>query len=136
NLVEGYEHIGLGNSVGDNWALTTGFRPARNWTLEAAVTRFNALNDIEVLHRAVQVGWIDSTRHIDKPGYTVVDLFGQWRPFRNERIVAGVAVYNLFDKHYRAHASVGDYGAVPGWEGVAGVMEPGRNVRLTLSTSF
>lgn len=136
NLVEGYEHIGLGNSVGDNWGLTTGFRPARNWTLEAAVTRFNALNDIEVLHRAVQVGWIDSTRHIDKPGYTVVDLFGQWRPFRNERIVAGVAVYNLFDKHYRAHASVGDYGAVPGWEGVAGVMEPGRNVRLTLSTSF
>lgn len=136
NLVEGYEHIGLGNSSGDNWNLTAGFHPASRWTLEAAVTRFNSLDNIGVLHRAVEVGWIDETQFVDKPGYTVVDLFGQWRPFRNQSIVVGAAVYNLFDRRYRAHASVADYSHVPDWEGVAGVMEPGRNLRLTLSTSF
>lgn len=134
--VEGYEHIGLGNSTGDNWSLALGFRPTPALTLEAAVTRFNALNDIEVLQRAVEIGWIDATQFVDKPGYTVVDLFSQWRPFRHQGVALGVAVYNLFNKDYRAHASVADYNAIPDWEGVAGVREPGRNLRMTVSMSF
>lgn len=136
NMVEGYEHIGLGNSVGDNWNLTLGYRPLPQLTLETSLTRFESLNDIEVLHRAVEVGWIDSTRYVDKPGYTVVDLFGQWRPFGNQRIVLGAALYNVFDKRYRAHSSVADYNAIPDWEGIAGVLEPGRNLRLTASIAF
>src|SRR5690606_11471498 len=113
NRVEGYEHIGLGNSVGDNWNLTFGYRPMAALTLEASLTRQESLNDIEVLHRAVQLEWIDSTQFIDKPGYTVVDLFARWQPFRNPRISVGAAVYNLFDRRYRSHASVADYNAIP-----------------------
>lgn len=135
-LVEGYEQIGLGNSVGDNWNLTFGYRPRSTLSLEASLTRFEALNDIEVLHRGVEVGWIDSTQRVDKPAYTVVDLFGQWQPFDNQGISLGAAVYNLFDKSYRAHSSVADYSAIEGWEGVAGVREPGRNFRLSLSMRF
>jgi hemoglobin/transferrin/lactoferrin receptor protein len=122
--------------VGDNGSLTLAYKPTRAMTLEASLTRFNALNDIEVLQRAVEVGWIDSTQFVDKPGYTVVDLFGQWRPFGDDKLALGIAVYNLFDTSYRAHASVADYNDIPDWEGVAGVMEPGRNLRLTVSTSF
>jgi hemoglobin/transferrin/lactoferrin receptor protein len=46
------------------------------------------------------------------------------------------AVYNLFDKQYRAHASVGDYSGIPGYEIVAGLPEPGRNIRLTAAFRF
>ncbi len=135
-LIEGYEQIGLGNSVGDNWNLTFGYRPLPRLTMEASLTRFESLNDIEVLHRAVEVGWIDGTRTVSKPAHTVVDLFAQWQPFDNRRIGIGAAVYNLFDRQYRAHASVADYRAIEGWEDIAGVAEPGRNVRLTVSLAF
>lgn len=136
NLIEGYEQIGLGNSVGDNWNLTFGYRPMSRLTMEASLTRFESLNDIEVLHRAVEVGWIDGTRMVSKPAHTVVDLFAQWQPFDNRRIGVGAAVYNLFDRHYRAHASVADYRAIEGWEDIAGVAEPGRNFRVNVSLAF
>ncbi len=135
-LVEGYEQIGLGNSVGDNWNLTFGYRPRSTLSLEASLTRYEALNDIEVLHRGVEIGWIDSTQRVDKPAFTVVDLFGQWQPFARQGFTIGAAVYNLFDKSYRAHASVADYSAIEGWEGVAGLREPGRNFRLSVTMRF
>jgi hemoglobin/transferrin/lactoferrin receptor protein len=136
DTVEGYEHIGLGNSVGDSWALSMGYEVAANFRLEAAVTRFADLNNIEVLQRGVQVGWIGETQFVDKPGFTVVDLFADWQPFSDDRFTLSAAVYNLFDKHYRAHSSVADYNHIPDWEGVAGVYEPGRNIRLTATFAF
>jgi len=135
-LIEGYEHIGLGNSVGDNWNVTFGYQPTPAIGIEASVTRFNDLNDIEVLQRNVEVGWIDSTRFVDKPGYTVVDIFGRVQPFGDDRLTLLAGVYNLFDKRYRAHASVADYTAIPDYEGVVGVREPGRDIRLTASVRF
>lgn len=135
-MIEGYEHIGLGNSVGDNWSVTAGYRPSDSLSFEASVTHFNALNDIEVLQRNVEIGWIDGTRFVDKPGYTAVDLFGSWKPFRDDRLTLLAGVYNLFDKRYRAHASVADYSAIPDYEGVVGVREPGRDIRLTAAVRF
>jgi hemoglobin/transferrin/lactoferrin receptor protein len=100
------------------------------------VTHYDALNDIEVLQRAVAIGWIDATQRVDKPGYTLVDLFATWKGVADERMTLGLAIYNLFDERYRAQASVADYSHIPGWEGIAGVYEAGRNVRLTASFSF
>ena len=40
---------------------------------------------------------------------------------------------NLFDAQYRDHASVADYNAIAGWEGVAGLSEAGRDIRLSVS---
>ena len=136
DLIEGYEHIGLGNSVGNNWALTLGYRPTSAWSIETSVTRFDDLDDIEVLQRAVAIGWIGETQRVDKPGYTVVDLFGNWKPFGSERTNVALGIYNLFDERYRAHASVADYNHIPDWEGIAGVYEPGRNIRLTAAFRF
>lgn len=134
--VEGYEHIGLGTSVGDNWNVTLGYQPSDNLGFEASLTRFHDLNDIEVLQRNVAIGWIDRTQFVDKPGYTVVDLFGRWRPFGDERLTLLAGVYNLFDQRYRAHASVADYSTIPGYEGVVGIREPGRDFRLTAAVRF
>lgn len=135
-LIEGYEQIALGNSVGDNWAVTAAFDPSSSLSLRATVTRYEDLNDIEVLFREQQLGFIPTTQFIDKPGYTVVDLFGSWRPFGTDTVELQAAVYNLFDKQYRAHASVGDYSSIPGYGIVQGLPEPGRNIRLGVSFRY
>lgn len=136
DMIEGYEHIGLGNSVGDNWSVTAGYAPTPDLGFEVAVTRFDTLKDIEVLQRGVSIGWIDETQYVSKPGYTVVDLFARWQPLGDDSLTLTAGVYNLFDKLYRAHASVADYNAIPGWEGVAGVYEPGRDIRLSVAVRY
>lgn len=138
NRIEGYEQIALGNSMGDNWAIGAGFDPSPVLGFHATVTTYQDLNDIEVLLREAELGFIDGNRLIDKPGYSVVDLFARWQPFDTDRLELQAAVYNLFDKQYRAHASVGDYAQIgePDYAIVQGLPEPGRNVRLTAALRF
>ncbi len=131
--IEGYEENGLGTSVGDNWNLSAGYIPMEGVTLQASVTTYEDLNDIETLFRAVDIGWIDETQFVDKPGYSIVDLFATWEVGDFE---LSAAVYNLFDEDYLAHASVADYSDIPGWGIVAGVPEPGRDVRLSVAFNF
>ncbi|MBJ7418101.1 MAG: TonB-dependent receptor, partial [Niveispirillum sp.] len=76
------------------------------------------------------------TQYVSKPGYTVVDLFARWQPLADDSLTLTAGVYNLFDKLYRAHASVADYNAIAGWEGVAGVYEPGRDIRLSVAVRY
>jgi hemoglobin/transferrin/lactoferrin receptor protein len=136
DTIEGYEHIGLGNSVGDNWNLTAGYEPSSKLRFETSLTRYADLNNIEVLQRGVAIGWIGKTQYVDKPGYTVVDVVGSWKPFGDDRVTLLAGVYNLFDTRYRAHSSVADYNHIPGWEGIAGVYEPGRDIRLTAAFRY
>lgn len=86
DTVEGYEHIGLGNSVGDNRNLTAGYEPSSKLRFEASLTRYADLNNIEVLQRAVAIGRIGKTQYVDKPGYTVVDVVGSCKPFADDRM--------------------------------------------------
>jgi hemoglobin/transferrin/lactoferrin receptor protein len=134
--VEGYEHIGLANERGDTWNL--GFAYTYSPALEMGwnVTHVRDLNNIDVLQRSVEIGWIDSTRTIDKPGYTVHDLYLQWVPLNDSSLTVNLAVQNATDELYRDHSSVGDYNHIAGWEGIAGLYEAGRDVRLSLSYQF
>ncbi|PPJ43856.1 MULTISPECIES: TonB-dependent receptor [unclassified Pseudoxanthomonas] len=134
--IEGYEHIALGNSMGDNWNLTLRYDPSTRFGVQASVTRVEDLDNIEVLFREAELGWIDGTRRVDKPGYTVVDVFAHWQPFASQRFDLAFGVYNLFDRAYRSHASVADYSGIPDYEIVSGLNEPGRNVRVTASYRF
>lgn len=134
--IEGYEEIALGNSMGDSINVTASFDPSDRLGFQASLTRYSDLNDIEVLYREVQLGYIARTQRVDKPGYAVVDLFARWVPFEDQNIELLGAIYNLFDETYRAHASVADYSAIPGYEIVRGLNEAGRNVRLTASYRF
>jgi hemoglobin/transferrin/lactoferrin receptor protein len=44
-----------------------------------------------------------------------------------------LTVLNLFDKHYVDHATNASYEHILGYEGIVGLAEPGRDVRLALS---
>lgn len=136
NRINGYEQIALGNTLGDNWNVTASFDPSPSLGFEASLSRFEAVRDLEVLFRDSELGFVSNTEFIDKPAYAVVDLFARWQPLGDERLTLNAAIYNLFDKQYLAHASVGDYTAIPDYEIVSGLAEPGRNFRLSASYRF
>jgi len=69
----------------------------------------------------------------DKPGYGVHDVYARWLPTASEDLSLTLTVKNLFDKQYLDHGSFGtdtDDGTI------IGLAEPGRDVRLTLSSRF
>lgn len=134
--IEGYEHIALGNSMGDSWNVTLGYEPSLRFAAQLVLNHVQDLDDIEVLYRDVALGYLPQTEYIDKPGYTVVDVHLRWQPLDNENFEVFAGVYNLFDRTYRSHASVADYSAIPDYENVIGLNEPGRNVRLGVSLRF
>lgn len=134
--VEGYEQIGLANSSGDRLSLNLYYMPAPAIELGWHVLHVADLDDIEVLQRSAAIGWIGSTQTIDKPGFTVHDVYLAWTPPAAENIEVNLAVTNLFDEAYREHSTVGDYSDIPGWEMVVGPKEAGRDIRLSVSARF
>ncbi|WHI47169.1 TonB-dependent receptor [Microbulbifer sp. VAAF005] len=134
--VEGYEHNGLANARGDTWNLTATYAFTPKLELGWNYTLVQDLNDIEVLQRAVEIGWIDSTQTVDKPGYQVHDLYLHWEPLADDRLNVNLAIQNLLNEHYRDHSSVADYSGIDGWGIVAGLYEAGRDIRLSVDYRF
>ena len=134
NKVEGYEYIGLANVRGDTWGLNVNYALSDTIEMGWNYTYVADLNNIEVFHRMVDIGWATETQVIDKEGYNVHDIFVQWQPI--ESILVNFAVQNLFDETYIDHSSVADYNGIPGWEGVSGIHEAGRDIRLSVSYQF
>lgn len=68
-----------------------------------------------------------------KPGYTVHDVYAQYKPAGSDYLTITLTVSNLGDKFYYDHSSFGFH---PRWGKVAALPEIGRNVRLSLATRF
>lgn len=136
NTVEGYEQIGLGNARGDTWDMKLSYHFSDALEMGWSFTYVEALNDIEVFHRALAIGWVDELQTVNKPSYQVHDIFLQWQPFNGDALSVNVAVLNLFNERYRDHSSVADYTHIPEWEGIAGLYEAGRDLRLSVSYKF
>lgn len=134
NKVEGYEYIGLANVRGDTWGLNVNYALSNTIEMGWNVKYVQDLNNIEVFHRMVDIGWATETTKIDKAGYQVHDAYVQWEP--NESFLVNLSVINLFNEQYIDHSSVADYNDVPGWEGVSGIAEAGRDIRLSVSYNF
>lgn len=134
--VEGYEHNGLGNGRGATLNLGVDYDFSDDFALGWNLIYVDSLNNIDVLYRSVELGWIDEIQYIDKPSYTVQDVYLNWHPTQNENFYFSLAVQNLFDEQYRDHSSVGDYTHIPDWEIVAGLYEPGRDVRISFTAQY
>jgi len=120
-----YDHNGLGASIGNT--LTTSV----DW-------RINPRLDVGWAGRFVQgIDSLDTpVGRVRKPGYAVHDIYATWRPTGSERFTLNFVVANLFDKDYLDHASNEDFQHIPGYEGIVGSREPGREFRLTATLRF
>ena len=85
--------------------------------------------------RRIEDQWT-SVGKIDKPGYGVHDLYARWRPTGRDDYIITVGVRNLFNKDYLDHATTEDFQHLPGYAGVVGSREPGREFRIGLSARF
>lgn len=120
-----YVHNLLGNSIGDTWVADLSYRWDRNLEFGWQGRFVQGIDDLET-----------SVGTIDKPGYGVHDLFVHWLPTGNEDLRLTLTVKNVGDKQYIDHASNADYESIPGYEGVIGLPEPGRDIRLGLALRF
>ncbi|WP_102796259.1 TonB-dependent receptor domain-containing protein [Bowmanella denitrificans] len=129
-----YEYGGLGNAVGDSLNVSANYWLSDEIKLGLNINYVASLNDIEVFHRSMELGWVTELETINKPSYQVVDVYISYEPTANLRL--DLAVQNLLDESYRSHGSVADYGHIPGYESVVGIKEAGRDIRLSLAYRF
>ncbi|WP_439135905.1 TonB-dependent receptor domain-containing protein [Pseudomaricurvus sp.] len=125
-----YQYSSSGNSTGDSLVLDMQYQFTESffagWTAEFV----RGIDDIEL----VNVG--GSTLTTEKPGYGLHDLYARWLPFGDDRLTVNLTVKNLFDKQYLSHASVEDFEHNPGWTGIVGSQEAGRDIRLSAAVRF
>lgn len=135
--VEGYEANGLGNARGDTLNLGLTYLLSDSLELGWNTNYVQDLNNLEVFHRAVELGWWDAADPlplIDKPGYTTHDVYLSWTS-QSDAVAVNLSVQNLLDEAYLDHSSIADYQTDLLWE-VVGQNEPGREIRLSASYNF
>jgi hemoglobin/transferrin/lactoferrin receptor protein len=136
--IEAYEYGGLGNVIGDSINLSVNYELNDQIKMGFNLNYVADLNDIEVFHRSIELNWVSQLETVDKPGYTVADVYISYEPIKN--LVINLAIQNLFDKSYRDHGSIADFGQLgegyDDYEGVVGIKEAGRDIRLTASYTF
>lgn len=113
--------FGIGSSYGRTW---------------------NANSDYVFSELNVRAGWsinyvesyTESTEPLaHKPSYIVHDFFVQWVTGENENISLTLTIDNAFDKYYFDQASTGYNGTL---QRIAGLSEPGRDIKLSASIQF
>ncbi|MGF1696086.1 TonB-dependent receptor [Vibrio lamellibrachiae] len=130
--LNGYDHVGIGNSRGDTFGLNLTYNVNTDIELGWNYIFVADLNGVEVAN-----DWVPDSSYIDKPGYQVHDIYVQWYPLNNQDLNVNLTVTNLFNEYYRDHSSIGDYSKFgTGWESVAGVYAAGRDVRFNVSYGF
>ncbi|PAU88394.1 TonB-dependent receptor [Pseudomonas sp. WN033] len=120
-----YEHNGLGTSMGDTWILHSDWRASDRLEL-GWQGRF--VRRLDNLRTSVGV--------VDKPGYGVHDLYLSWQPLQQDQLTLSLTLKNVFDKQYLDHASNEDFEGIPGYAGVVGSAEAGREWRLGLAWRY
>ncbi|MDN3377818.1 MULTISPECIES: TonB-dependent receptor [unclassified Pseudoalteromonas] len=129
-----YEYGGLGNAIGDSINVNFNYHVNEQIKFGLNYNYVAGLNDIEVFHRSIELGWMSELETINKPGYDLFDAYVTYEPLTNLRF--DLSVQNLLDESYLSHGSVADYGHIPGYESVVGIKEPGRDIRLSVSYKF
>ncbi|WP_235040145.1 TonB-dependent receptor domain-containing protein [Vreelandella profundi] len=120
-----YEYNGLGNTIGDTWTANVDYQINPDWQVG---WRGQFVEGIDALETSVGT--------ISKPGYGIHDAYVRWLPTSNEDLAITLTANNLFDKQYLDHASNASYEHIAGYEGIVGLSDPGRDVRVGVSLRF
>lgn len=132
--LEAYEFGHLGNTVGDSINLAFNYQFNEQFETGFNVNFVKSVNDIEVFHRSMELGWTATTDFVNKPSYRLVDIYARYQ--FTENLGLDFAVQNLLDESYLSHGSVANYGHIAGYDSVVGFKEPGRDVRISVSYQF
>lgn len=127
-----YQYSSLVSSIGDTWVTDVVWRPIDQLDLGWNMRLVEGIDNISVPD-AVS-GVVGAS--IDKPGYVTHDFYVRWRPTFAEALTINLTVKNAFDKFYRSHGGVEDMTGIPGFAGVVGAPEAGRDIRISASLRF
>ncbi|HYD84626.1 MAG TPA: TonB-dependent receptor, partial [Opitutus sp.] len=127
-----YQYSSLVSRIGDTWVADATWRPLNQLDLGWNARLVQGLDDILVPFAITEIP--DS--RISKPGYVTHDFHLRWTPTFTDALTITLTVKNVFDKTYRSHGSLEDMTAFPGFAGVVGAPEPGRDLRLSAALRF
>ncbi len=127
-----YQYSSLVSTIGDTWVFDAYWRPFAQFDLGWNARLVEGIDGIEIPEEITGV----PNSSIDKPSYATHDFYLRWTPEFIEGVTLNLTVKNAFDKLYRSHGSIEDLTAFPGFEGVIGAAEPGRDIRLAATYRF
>lgn len=119
-----------GAPLSDDNALLLGTATGRTWATQIDYTMPN---------QPIKLGWtgrfVERLTDVpsgtpEKAGYAAHDVYTQWNPKGKEDFSVTLSIKNIFNKYY---LDQGSFGYNARWGSIAGLPEPGRDVRLTLA---
>ncbi|UXI66613.1 TonB-dependent receptor domain-containing protein [Tahibacter amnicola] len=122
-----------GEPLADDSALLLGNATGHTWVAQV---------DYAVPSHGLTFGWTGRmVEELDfvpagartKPGYAVHDAYVQWHPQADGPLRVTLTAKNLFDRHFYDQ---GSFGYHPRWGDIAGLPEPGRDIRLGVAYDF
>lgn len=123
--MNGYDHGSLGTILGRTWVLQLEYELSDTLLTGWGSRAVEGVHDIPTSAGLVQ-----------QPGYAVHDVFLRWQPAVLDGLTLNLTIRNLLDKFYRNHATVADFSHIPDYEGLAGLPEAGRDIRLEARWQF
>ncbi len=127
-----YQYSSLVSRIGDTWVGDISWRPLDQLNLGWNARLVEGIDGILV---PFDITGVPNSR-INKPGYVTHDFYLRWTPTFARALTFDLTIKNVFDKTYRSHGSLEDMTAFPGFAGVVGAAEPGRDLRLSATLRF
>lgn len=127
-----YVHSSSATSMGDNLVLDVNYDFSEQFSAGWVSQLVSGIYNIHL-----NVG--GEALNVDKPGYSLHDLYARWTPLGDKKLIINLTAKNLFNKHYLGHGSVEDFTANPGYGAplaVVGSPSAGRDIRLSLAYRF
>jgi len=131
-VVTRYVHSSSATSMGDNLILELNYEFSERLSAGWVTQVVSGIHDINLV-----VGGEDLT--VDKPGYSVHDIYARWSPLADESLTVNLTAKNLFNKQYLGHGSVEDFTHNAGYGSplaVVGAPSAGRDIRVSVSYRF
>lgn len=130
DIVTRYAYSSVAVSTGDTLQLNANYKINNKLNIGWNMEHVNAISDINLEYAGTKL-------NIDKPAYTVHDIYAQWQPTGKENLKVNLSVNNLFNEQYISHSSVEDFSVNGGgYATISGAAEAGRDVRITLAYQF
>lgn len=124
-----YAYSSSAVSIGDTIILDANYKITDTFEAGWSMEHVASIDDINLY---VSDGTYSYDLEIDKPSYTVHDIYARWTPATAQDLTLSLTISNLFNEQYISHASLEDFTeSDPAFSAISGSAEAGRDVRIT-----